>query len=102
VFEWRSVLDARYARRNGTTPGTWEQLYTGAANANKIAVLPKGIKFNKTQESNSDMQYAEGKRMNNDTPADVLDAEGPGELYASPDIIHALYRAMDEELTARD
>lgn len=44
----------------------WRQSYGGTENANKIAMLPQGLKFSKTQESNADMRYAEAKNMNRD------------------------------------
>src|SRR5690606_25927337 len=42
----------------------WNQRHAGAENAGKVALLPQGLKFNQTQESNADMQYAEGKQAN--------------------------------------
>ena len=42
----------------------WNQSQAGSRNAGKTAMLPNGLHFNKTQESNADMQYTEGKRMN--------------------------------------
>ena len=37
--------------------------YGGASNAGKLIMLPKGLKLNKTQESNQDMQFTEGKKL---------------------------------------
>lgn len=42
----------------------WMQRFGGSDNAGKVAMLPMGLKFNKTQESNADMQYVEGKSTN--------------------------------------
>jgi HK97 family phage portal protein len=42
----------------------WNQRHRGAGNAGKVDVLPKGLHLNKTQESNADMQYVEGKQTN--------------------------------------
>lgn len=42
------------------------QNYGGAKNAGKIGMLPRGLKLNKTQESNQEMQWAEGKSVARD------------------------------------
>jgi HK97 family phage portal protein len=44
----------------------WMQNYGGSKNSGKIAVMPNGLKFDKTQESNADMQYAELKNLSKD------------------------------------
>lgn len=44
----------------------WNQKNGGRENAGKTAMLPQGLKFNKIQESNADMQYVEAKNMNRD------------------------------------
>ena len=44
----------------------WMQNYSGSKNSGKIAVMPNGLKFDKTQESNADMQYAELKALSKD------------------------------------
>jgi HK97 family phage portal protein len=44
----------------------WRQNFAGAKNAGKVAFMPKGLKFNKTQETNQDMQYVEGKSVTRD------------------------------------
>lgn len=69
-------------RNNAVPPGTLEtdqpltseqrkqigqefkQNYAGSRNAGKVPVLPNGMHFNKVQESNNDMQWAQGKEMN--------------------------------------
>lgn len=42
----------------------FKQNYAGSRNAGKVPVLPKGLHFNKVAESNSDMQWSQGKDMN--------------------------------------
>jgi HK97 family phage portal protein len=42
----------------------WNERYGGSSNAGKTAMLPKGLHFNRTQETNQDMQWIEGKQMN--------------------------------------
>lgn len=44
----------------------WRNLYGGAENAGKVAVLPHGLKFNKVQESLQEMQFIEGKNVSRD------------------------------------
>jgi len=39
----------------------WRETYGGSDNAGKTAYLPKGLKFDKVQESNQEMQFTEGK-----------------------------------------
>ena len=41
----------------------WTGRYTGAKNAGKTAMLPYGLEWTKTQESNQEMEYTEGKKL---------------------------------------
>lgn len=41
----------------------WRQTYGGPENGGKTAMLPKGLKFNRTQDTNQEMQFAEGKEV---------------------------------------
>lgn len=43
--------------------GEWVSKYTGAKNAGKTALLPYGLDWVKTQESNQEMEYSEGKKL---------------------------------------
>lgn len=53
----------------------WNERHGGAENAGKTAVLPRGLHFNKTQESNQDMQFVEGKKL---TREEILARYGVG------------------------
>ena len=53
----------------------WRQMYGGAENAGRTAVVPKGMDFKTVQQSNQEMQFAEGKQMTRD---EVLAAYGVG------------------------
>ena len=44
----------------------WRAAHEGVTKHGKTAMLPKGLKFNKTQETNQEMEFAEGKRMTRD------------------------------------
>lgn len=53
----------------------WRQMYGGADNAGKTAVVPDGMDFKTIQQSNQEMQYVEGKELTRD---EVLAAYGVG------------------------
>jgi len=53
----------------------WRQMYGGSENAGRTAVVPKGMDFKTVQESNRDMQFAEGKQATRD---EILAAYGVG------------------------
>lgn len=42
----------------------WRQGYGGAENAGKVAVVPEGMDFKSIQQTNQEMQFLEGKKMN--------------------------------------
>lgn len=42
----------------------WKAVHAGASNVGKTAMLPWGLGFKKTEESNADMQYTQGKETN--------------------------------------
>jgi HK97 family phage portal protein len=44
----------------------WNELFGGSRNSGKTAMLPSGLKANKVQESNHDMQFVEGKQVHRD------------------------------------
>ncbi len=45
---------------------TWDSLYKGTENAGRVGVLTGGMDFKETQQTNSDMQFLEGKDSNKD------------------------------------
>jgi HK97 family phage portal protein len=45
---------------------SWKKLYKGSENANKVALLPNNLTFEKVQESNADMQFSEAKERYRD------------------------------------
>lgn len=53
----------------------WRQSQGGAKNAGKVPVMPYGLHFNKTQESNAEMQHNEGKKVNRE---EILSRYGVG------------------------
>lgn len=44
----------------------WKSMYGGSKNSGKTAFMPNGVDFTKIQESNSDMQFIEGKEWTRD------------------------------------
>jgi HK97 family phage portal protein len=82
TYQQADVLNFNKLKNNAVPPGTLEteqtmtpeqrrqigqefkQNFAGAANAGKVPVLPQGMHFNKVQESNNDMQWAQGKEAN--------------------------------------
>lgn len=44
----------------------WRQAHGGSENAGKTVMLPNGIKFNPTQQTNQEMQFIEGKNLTRD------------------------------------
>jgi HK97 family phage portal protein len=44
----------------------WNELYKGSENANKVAIMPKGMGFQSVQQSNQEMQFIEGMHLNRD------------------------------------
>ncbi len=82
TYREADVVNFNKLKQNAVPPGTLEseqfltpeqrtqiglefkQNFGGARNAGKVPVLPQGMHFNKVQESNNDMQWAEGKETN--------------------------------------
>lgn len=44
--------------------GQWRQIHGGADNAGKTAVVPDGMDFKTIQQTNQEMQFLEGKKIN--------------------------------------
>lgn len=42
---------------------SWRQLYSGAKNARKVAILDSGIHYKPIEHSHSDMEFAEGRKV---------------------------------------
>jgi len=45
----------------------WKQLYSGPENAGKIAILSKGLKYNKIQLTAQELSYIQSKNINRDS-----------------------------------
>ena len=50
----------------GRLRAMWRQMYGGTDNAGRTAILTKGMDFQPTQQTNTEMQFVEGKEWNRD------------------------------------